>query len=132
MQILSPLLLLRAALVYLQIPFLIFGHIVSNLLRIIAPKLTFKLAKKLLIKVEFDSWPNNEEIKDVEDLNFLFSWDIKKWKVQSEVADVLKPAKLGAVAPNPRVVNLSDKKISSLLSFAKEGRPFVLNFGSCT
>ena len=70
--------------------------------------------------------------KGVEDVNFLFSWDYEKWKVQSEVADVLKPAKLGAVAPNPRVVDLSDKKISPLLSFAKEGRPFVLNFGSCT
>ena len=132
MQIFSPLLLLRVALVYLKIPLLIFGYIVSNLLRIIAPKLTFKLAKKLLIKVEFDSWPNNEEIKGVEDLNFLFSWDIKKWKVQSEVADVLKPAKLGAVAPNPRVVDLSNNKVTSLLSFAKKGRPFVLNFGSCT
>jgi len=35
-------------------------------------------------------------------------------------------------APDGDVIDLESKKVSTLLSFAKKGRPFVLNFGSYT
>merc|ERR1719471_1315217 len=123
----------RVCLVLLQIPFLFLAHVLSNLLRLVAPKLTFNLALKLLNKVDVHSWINTEKIKTVDDMDFLFSVDIKKWKIRAEIGDILKPAKLGNYAPNPPVVDVSNKSsVSPLLSLAKEGRPFVLNFGSCT
>ncbi|KAF6021301.1 hypothetical protein EB796_020394 [Bugula neritina] len=43
-----------------------------------------------------------------------------------------KEAYQGLPAPDGDVIDLESKKVSTLLSFAKKGRPFVLNFGSYT
>ena len=74
----SPILLLKACLVLLQIPFLLAVHVIINILRYIAPHTTFKLAMKILDKLEINSWLNREKIKRVEDLKFMFSLDIMK------------------------------------------------------
>ena len=74
----SPLLLLKVCLVLLQIPFLLAAHVLINILRYIGPQTTFKIAMKILEKVEFKSWVNRDKIKGVEDLKFMFSLDIMK------------------------------------------------------
>merc|ERR1712127_316805 len=60
-----------------------------------------------------------------------FSGDNMKMNM-NEVRDTLKPAQLGQQAPNPTLVDLESKAKKELLSFARAGRPLVLNFGSCT
>ena len=55
-----------------------------------------------------------------------------QWKVLSGIDDAMKDAYLGAPAPDIPVLNISSKKTINLLSLASEGRPLVLNFGSCS
>ena len=74
----SPILLFKVCLVLLQIPFLLAVHVIINILRYIAPQTTFKLAMKILDKLEVKSWLISDNIKDVEDLKFMFSRDIMK------------------------------------------------------
>ena len=74
----SPILLLKACLVLLQIPFLLAVHVIINILRYIAPQTTFKLAMQILDKLEVKSWHIRDNIEGVEDLKFMFSLDIMK------------------------------------------------------
>ena len=74
----SPILLLKVCLVLLQIPFLLVVHVIINILRYIAPQTTYKIAMKILEKVELKSWLNRDNINGVEDLKFMFSLDIMK------------------------------------------------------
>ena len=74
----SPVLILQACLVLLQIPFLLAVHVMIHILRYIAPQTTFRLAMKILDKLEVKSWHIRENIRGVEDLNFMFSLDIMK------------------------------------------------------
>ena len=74
----SPILLLKVCLVLLQIPFLLAVHVIINILRYIAPQTTYKIAMKILEKVELKSWLNRDNISGVEDLKFMFSLDIMK------------------------------------------------------
>ena len=46
--------------------------------------------------------------------------------------DLQKKAKTGKEAPNPSLVSADGQSRSHLLDFAKESRPLVVNFGSCT
>ena len=46
--------------------------------------------------------------------------------------DFLKAARLGCGAPNTEVVQLRDQQRSRVLDYARDDRPLVLNFGSCT
>jgi hypothetical protein len=59
-----------------------------------------------------------------------FKWAM--YKLQSRVVKIatLKTAKTGKPAPNPAVHSLDEHREVRLLSFAKENRPLVLNFGS--
>ena len=43
-----------------------------------------------------------------------------------------KKAERNGKAPNPKVLTADDKVEVKLLDFASAGRPFVLNFGSCS
>ena len=74
----SPILLLKVCLVLLQIPFLLAVHVIINILRYIAPQTTFKIAMKILEKLEINSWLISDKINGVEDLKFMFSLDIMK------------------------------------------------------
>jgi len=128
----SPLALLKVSLVLLLIPVFLLVHVLSNISKYMAPNFTFKIVMRILEKVKVRYWPNAEKIQGVEDMDFFFSMDIKKFFVESAIEDILKPAKLGSEAPNPMMVNLSNTVSTPLLSMAKPGRPFILNFGSCT
>ncbi|XP_046544588.1 thyroxine 5-deiodinase-like [Haliotis rubra] len=46
--------------------------------------------------------------------------------------DLYKDAFLHHLAPNPRLHSLDGTQIHRLLDFQKQGRPLVVNFGSCT
>ncbi|KAG7265848.1 hypothetical protein CRUP_023631 [Coryphaenoides rupestris] len=46
--------------------------------------------------------------------------------------DYLKAARLGRGAPNTEVVQLRDQRRGRVLDYARDRRPLVLNFGSCT
>ena len=50
----------------------------------------------------------------------------------NQIRDIVKEAQVGSVAPNPMLMDLSTKASKPLLSFAKAGRPLIVNFGSCT
>ena len=82
-------------------------------------------------------------------MDFLFSYDIfevglnqkrllikleifLQWKVVKGIENVLKKSTLGSPAPDVPVLDVATKKVVNLLSICKEGRPMVLNFGSCS
>ena len=65
---------LQAFLILLSIPFLFLVYIILNVLKRIAPKLLFNIASEKLPK--FNQWKFSKEISSVEDLDFLFSYDI--------------------------------------------------------
>jgi len=87
---------------------------------------------KLLSKIHFNEWKFSQNVKSVDDLGFIFSADIFKWKVEKGIEDALKDATLGSRAPDVPVYDVSTKKIINMLSKSKQGRPLVLNFGSCS
>jgi len=115
---------------FVQIPFYLFIHVFSNVAKFLAPRFTFKIAMKMFEKVKIRTYTS--KIESVEDVDFLFSWDIKQFFIDSAIKDVLKEAKVGSDAPNPIIFNMTTSKLTPLLSLSKRGRPLVLNFGSCT
>lgn len=46
--------------------------------------------------------------------------------------DLYKDASLHNLAPNPQLHPLKGNQIYRLLDFQRQGRPLVVNFGSCT
>ena len=48
------------------------------------------------------------------------------------IANLLKSARVGDLAPDAPVFHLTRKVSTTLLSSASPGRPLVLNFGSCS
>ena len=50
----------------------------------------------------------------------------------NSLLDALKTAQKGKSAPNTTVISLDGKTKVHLLDFMKQGRPLVVNFGSCT
>jgi len=100
----------------------------NNLMRMVAPGVMLKKVKeqaKLRGKASM-------EIKSLDDVGFMFSWDLVKNQTRNAVIDIFKAAQLGQEAPDPQLHELSSGNLVSLLGFAKTGRPLVLNFGSCT
>jgi len=115
---------------FVQIPLCLFIHVFSNISKLLAPQLTFKIAMKMFEKVKIRSF--SFKIESVEDLDYIFSWDIKQRFIEKAINDVLKQATVGSKAPNPIIFNMTTSKLTPLLSLSKRGRPLVLNFGSCT
>lgn len=68
----------------------------------------------------------------ISDSNRLFSLESLKAVWHGHKLDFLKAARLGHGAPNTDVVQLEDQRRRRILDFAKDKRPLVLNFGSCT
>eukprot|EP00092_Neocalanus_flemingeri_P097088 GFUD01123678.1.p1 GENE.GFUD01123678.1~~GFUD01123678.1.p1 ORF type:complete len:144 (+),score=31.10 GFUD01123678.1:42-434(+) len=128
----GPVKLLRVGLILLTIPLFLLAYLLVNIIKYLAPNFSFKIGMKMLSNLELQSWFNIDQIRGAEDIQFLFSPDIMKYFVESSIQDILKPANLGSDAPNPQMIELSSKSVTSLLSMAKAGRPLVLNFGSCT
>jgi len=124
---------MKVALIIFQIPFLCIAFLVLQILKRIAPGLMYKIVtQNMLSKIEFNQWKNSEKVQTVDDLNFIFSTEIFKWKVLSGIEDAMKDAVLGAPAPDVPILNVSSKKTINLLSLSSSGRPLVLNFGSCS
>jgi len=121
---------LQVVLVIIRIPFYLLIHVLSNVAKYAAPRTTFELAMEIFDKVKVRNY--TEKIKGVDDVDFLFSWDIKQFFLESAINDAMKAARLGSEAPNPTVLNLTSSQLTPLLSLAKQGRPMILNFGSCT
>lgn len=68
----------------------------------------------------------------ISDSNRLFSLESLKAVWHGHKLDFLKAAHLGHGAPNTEVVQLEDQRRSRILDYAKDKRPLILNFGSCT
>lgn len=69
----------------------------------------------------------------ISDSNRLFSLESLKAVWHGHKLDFLKAAHLGNTAPNTLVVELADQTRSRcILDYAKDARPLILNFGSCT
>lgn len=62
----------------------------------------------------------------------LFGWEMYKAVTETLMIDMQKKAKQGTEAPNPSLVSTDGKTRPHLLDFARESRPLVVNFGSCT
>jgi len=64
--------------------------------------------------------------------NFFASFEMIKERYLALIQDPFREARMKEPAPNPFMIELGDGKQVQLLQTAKIGRPFVLNFGSCT
>lgn len=62
----------------------------------------------------------------------LFGWEMYKAVTTTLMTDLQKKAKRGLEAPNPPLFSADGQSRSHLLDFARESRPLVVNFGSCT
>ena len=71
-----------------------------------------------------------KRIQTIQDFAFILSLDSVTMEVKGKMRDILKAAQLGEPAPNLELVDLATKTKLHLLSLAKAGRPFVVNFGS--
>lgn len=85
-----------------------------------------KLVVKLFIK--FAGCQISQEVYG----NSLFGWEMYKAVTETLMIDLQKKAKPGKEAPNPSLVSADGQSRLNLLDFAKESRPLVVNFGSCT
>lgn len=85
-----------------------------------------KLVVKLFIK--FAGCQISQEVYG----NSLFGWEMYKAVTETLMIDLQKTAKPGKEAPNPSLVSTDGQSRLHLLDFAKESRPLVVNFGSCT
>nr|XP_045610645.1 uncharacterized protein LOC123765862 isoform X1 [Procambarus clarkii] len=64
--------------------------------------------------------------------DYRYFWRRLKFFMGCAWAEARMEAEAGGKAPNPRMLRLSDKSECHLLDLALPGRPFVINFGSCT
>jgi len=124
---------LKAVLIIFQIPFLCLAYLFLQILKRIAPGVAYKIVtSKMLGPLGINQWNNSEDIRSVDDMNFMFSSEIFKFIFSSGIKDAMKDADLGAPAPDVPVMNILSRKTVNLLSLASKGRPLVLNFGSCS
>jgi hypothetical protein len=64
--------------------------------------------------------------------NFFATTEMIKNRYKAWIQEPYREAQLNSLAPNPTVVSAKTGEKVPLLSMAKEGRPLILNFGSCT
>jgi len=122
-----------AGVLLVKLPVDLLAYLAFNLARIVAPGLLVNAIKGSATHREV-GMPSKmmDSIKSTEDLGFMFSLDKVKMMTMNNIRDILKEAQIGNPAPNPDLVDLESRAKLPLLSFAKAGRPLVLNFGSCT
>ena len=131
----------------LSVPRTFAFFLVLNMMRALAPDFTFRMMKKKLIDTT-GTWRFDEKVKSVEDIEFIFSFAtvkvdtlLKTYIDDTEelqetfftgISNALKEAQKGSTAPNPELYDLNTRKVVSLLSRSRPGRPLVINFGSCS
>jgi len=123
----NPFAVYRLGLELVKVPIKLLRVFVMNVANLVAPDWTFKMLKRGSM-LEGISKP----FESTSDMGFVFSLDMVWNTTRKEIRDILKEAQVGSPAPNPTLVDLSNKSSTSLLSLAKAGRPLVVNFGSCT
>lgn len=64
--------------------------------------------------------------------NFFATTEMIKNRYKAWIQEPYREALVNLPAPNPMVVLAKSVEKVPLLSIAKEGRPLILNFGSCT
>jgi len=64
--------------------------------------------------------------------NFFATTEMIKNRYKAWIQEPYREALVNSAAPNPMVVLAKSGEKVPLLSLAKEGRPLILNFGSCT
>jgi len=121
----------RLCLVLGKLPFHLLRVLGLNIANMMAPEITFKMVQRMM-KKKMPELEMTDKFESTKDLGFLFSLDQVQVQTTGEIRDILKAAQVGSPAPNPTLLNLSDKSHTSILSLATPGRPLVLNFGSCT
>ena len=92
-------------------------------LPIVGPKIKrsiHKISNMALTNISEDEW-----------IDSMFSYSSLIQCIKCTRLDVLKKVSLGSRAYNASVSTL-DGKLCKILDFQREGRPLVLNFGSCT
>jgi len=120
----------QAGMVYATVPFQFIGLFAMKAVNLIAPGFLIGLMTKEVGGMMPDYI--RKSMKTPDDAKFLFSSD-RIWQgITIKIQDIYRDADKGAAAPNPKVVVLDSGEEVDLLSFAKVGRPLVLNFGSCT
>uniref|UniRef100_A0A8C4TAS7 Iodothyronine deiodinase n=1 Tax=Erpetoichthys calabaricus TaxID=27687 RepID=A0A8C4TAS7_ERPCA len=85
----------------------------------------------MLVRLWLTSIPDDPPLC-VSDSNRMFTWESLKAVWHGQKLDYFKEAHLGSRAPNPEVVQLDQQQKGRLLDYARERRPLILNFGSCT
>jgi len=100
--------------------------VINNVMKRIAPNMMLKKFK------DKKKGKMNMEVKSLDDVAYIFSWDMVKARVSIEVGDILKEAQLGEDAPNPELYDLVKGETTFISNLAKPGRSMVINFGSCT
>jgi len=115
--------LLRGLLLYLLV-------LMMKTINFLAPAWTLRMIQKRMQGKELKALQNS--VKSTADAQFFFSFDMPWNRTRNLLRDTFKEAQLGEISPNPSLVNLADRSSISLLSLVKNGRPIVLNFGSCT
>ncbi|XP_068703144.1 thyroxine 5-deiodinase-like [Montipora foliosa] len=88
------------------------------------------LFRKLVVRL-FIKFAGAEMSQDVYGES-LFGWQMYKAVTSTLMIDLQRKAKRGIEAPNPSLFSTDGQSRTHLLDFARERRPLVVNFGSCT
>jgi len=114
----------------LKVPGALAFFLVVNIMRVLAPDLAFRLLKQKLETT--GTWKFAEKVTSAEDIEYIFSFSTVKETYFTGIANAMKEAQRGFAAPNPELYDLNTRKVVSLLSRSRAGRPLVVNFGSCS
>jgi len=116
--------------IFLRLPGILAFFLLVNMMKLLAPDFTFRMMKKRFEKT--GTRETAEKFKSIEDIEYIISFACVKKRFLYALADVLKEAQEGCAAPNPELYDLNTRKVVSLLSKSRPGRPLVINFGSCS
>merc|ERR1712183_568123 len=114
----------------LSVPRALAFFLVVNIMRALAPDFIFRQLKQKLETT--GTWRFAEKVKSAEDIEYIFSFATVKETYCTGIANALKEAQKGSAAPSPELYDLNTRKVVSLLSRSRPGRPLVINFGSCS
>ena len=110
------------ALIFLWTPFLLILLVLANIL----PPVRKKLDEYIITAM--DETSTNKHDNE----NIFLTLDFVKAFIRLRYLDIFKEAFKGYKAPNPKLLSIDGSAEMYLLDVQKQGRPLVLNFGSCT
>lgn len=90
------------------------------------------IRKRVLFRMREQEGDATDPPLCISDSNRMFSLESLKAVWHGHKLDFLKAAHLGRGAPNTEVVQLEDRRRGRILDYARDERPLILNFGSCT